>query len=69
MTNIISTFQLAGLHCESCQKITEKRIKKISGVREAAADVQTGELIITGDRQISNQEVVTALEGTGYQVR
>lgn len=69
MSNTVSTFQLAGLHCESCKKITEKRIKKVSGVTEATTNIQTGELIITGDHQITREEIITALEGTGYQVK
>lgn len=68
MSNITTNFTLSGLHCESCKKISEKRVKKIEGVTEATTNLETGELIITGDRGITKQEVVTALEGTDYQV-
>lgn len=68
MSNITTTFQLSGLHCESCKKITEKRVKKISGITEASTNIETGELSITGDRQITKEEVIGVLEGTDYQV-
>ncbi|OGJ20234.1 MAG: hypothetical protein A3A82_03835 [Candidatus Pacebacteria bacterium RIFCSPLOWO2_01_FULL_47_12] len=68
MSNVTSNFQLSGLHCESCKKISEKRIKKIKGVTETITNIETGELAISGDRAITKQEVITALEGTDYQV-
>lgn len=68
MSNIISTFQLSGLHCESCKKITEKRAKKIEGVTQAETNLETGELSITAGREISQEEVTKVLEGTDYQV-
>ena len=68
MTNSTSNFQLSGLHCESCKKISEKRVKKIEGVTEATTNLETGELTVSGDRSITKVEVIKALEGTDYQV-
>lgn len=68
MSNSISNFQLSGLHCESCKRNSEKRVKKIEGVTEASTNLETGEITITSERAVTKQEVVTALEGTGYQV-
>ncbi len=68
MSQIISTFQLSGLHCESCKKISEKRVKKIEGVIEAMTNIETGELTISGNRSIAKEDIVKALEGTDYQV-
>lgn len=64
----ITTFQLSGLHCESCKKISEKRVGKIEGVAEATTNLETGVLSISGNRNITKEEVVAALEGTDYQV-
>lgn len=68
MSNITTTFQLSGLHCESCKKISEKRVKKIEGVIEATTNLETGDLLINGSRGIAKEEVVAAFEGTDYQV-
>lgn len=68
MNNTITTFQLTGLHCESCKKISEKRVKKIEGVTEAMTNLETGDLTISGNRSIAKEEVAGALEGTDYQV-
>lgn len=68
MTEIITTFQLSGLHCGSCKKISEKRVQKIEGVTEATTNLETGDLTITGNRSIAKEEITKALEGTDYQV-
>lgn len=68
MSDIKTSFQLSGLHCESCKKITEKRAKKISGVKEASTDVSMGILTITSDREVTKNEIINALTGTDYKV-
>lgn len=68
MSDIITNFQLLGLHCESCKKISEKRVKKIVGVTEATTNLETGDLTISANRNIVKEEVIKALEGTDYQV-
>lgn len=69
MSDVQSTFQLSGLHCESCKKITEKRVSKIEGVIQANTNLDSGEIRITAKRAIAPSEVIKALEGTDYQVK
>jgi copper chaperone CopZ len=69
MVSITTKFHLTGLHCGSCKKISEKRVNKIEGVADATTDLETGELIINGNRIITKTEVIQALEGTDYQVK
>lgn len=68
MSNTQQTFQLTGLHCQSCKKITEKRVKKVSGVTQAQVDLDTAELVVIADRVISKQEIAQVLSDTDYQV-
>lgn len=68
MNTITTTFQLSGLHCESCKKISERRVKKIEGVTEATTNLATGALLVSSNRNITKEEVIKALEGTDYQV-
>lgn len=64
----VLTLQLSGLHCESCKKITEKRVNKIEGVENSEVNLEACTVHITADRPIDKSEVQTALEGTHYQV-
>lgn len=68
MSSITTTFQLSGLHCKSCKKISEKRVKKIEGVTEATTNLESGDLTITSNRDIAKTEVIKSLEGTDYKV-
>jgi cation transport ATPase len=56
MNNITTTFQLSGLHCESCKKISEKRVKKIEDVTEATTNLETGDLTVIGNRSIAKEQ-------------
>jgi copper chaperone CopZ len=69
MNTATITFKLLGLHCESCKKISEKRMQKIDGVENAITDLVTGSVVLTSNREISKEELIAALEGTGYTIQ
>lgn len=60
--------QLSGLTCGACEKVISKRLQKIEGVKEVHVSSQNQQASITASRSISKEEVVTAFEGTHYQV-
>lgn len=68
MSTVRTTFQLSGLHCESCKKITEKNAGKIDGVEIAEVELASGQLTIVAQREISKDEVSAVLADTDYQV-
>jgi copper chaperone CopZ len=63
-----SQYQLSGLTCEACLKITKKRVGSINGVNEVAADLN-GNLEIKADRAVDKSEVVNALKDTDYKIQ
>ncbi|OGG05796.1 hypothetical protein A2872_03190 [Candidatus Gottesmanbacteria bacterium RIFCSPHIGHO2_01_FULL_42_12] len=65
MTTII---KLSNLTCPACQKVTQNRIGKISGVTEVKVDLVSGKAEINAGRVINNEEVTAALQGTPYQI-
>ena len=68
MSQITTDFNLSGIHCESCKKIIEKRVKKIMDVTEAVTDLETGKLTISSNRNIAKTEIIKSLDGTDYIV-
>ena len=64
---MINKFKLSGLTCAACEKLSAKRINKISGVAATMVDKDSGLAEITADREISLIEVQDALQGTEYQ--
>ena len=67
MSNV-STFQIAGMTCDACQKVIQKRLGKLEGVTEVFADKTTGMTEVTANRSIDADEIQDALKGTDYSV-
>lgn len=62
-----NTFKISGMHCGACQKVIEKKLMKIEGVKKVNVEL-SGEAVITANRSINIDEVKLALEGTDYKV-
>jgi copper chaperone CopZ len=63
------SFQLAGLTCESCTKLSSKRISKIADVQAVTVDLATQQASVTAGRPITTDEVAAALVDTHYTVK
>lgn len=66
--NITQVFTLSGLSCGSCEKMVAKRLMKIDGVTDVRVTATNGQTTISTARQITTNEITTALEGTHYSV-
>lgn len=60
------TYKITGLHCEACTKLTAKRLKGIPGVEEAVVHLENGKAEVKADREVSLNEIQTALTGSEY---
>ena len=56
---------VGGMTCASCSRRVEKSLEKISGVR-ASVNYATGVAFADVDPEISNEELIAAIEKTGY---
>ncbi len=65
---MITTIKLNGLTCQACQKVTQNRIGKITGVNSVKVDLNSGLTEINANKEITREEVVKALEGTPYTI-
>ena len=61
------TFNLKGLTCEACVKLSKKRLMKIEGVKDASVDLN-GEVSVSSDIKISLDDVRDTLKDTSYVV-
>lgn len=61
------TFKITGLHCEACTKLTARRIKALPGVADATVDLHSGKAEVIASREVSVDEVQTALGGSDYR--
>ncbi len=63
-----SRFQLSGLTCGACEKIITKRLKSIKDVVDVQVTLQNSIASVVAPRNINQQEIETALQGTHYKV-
>ena len=61
-------FELSGLTCGACEKISGKRISAIKGVEAVEVSAESGVATIVASRPISLSEVASVLKDTHYQV-
>lgn len=59
--------KLSGLTCAACQKVIERRLKKIPGVQEATVQL-SGLTEINAGRTIGEEEITKVLEDTQFNI-
>jgi len=60
-------FKLSNFHCESCAKLSSKKISKINGVSDININL-TGDGYLLSDRNIDKSEVEDVLKDTNYKI-
>lgn len=62
------SFNIKGLHCRSCEIVTEKNLLKIPGVTKAMVDRRRGEGEIFSNREVETKDIEQAVNEAGYQL-
>lgn len=59
-------YAVAGMSCSHCERSIQEEVFRVPGVVDAAADHETGRLVVTGDAD--PEAVRAAVEEAGYEV-
>ncbi|MDP2656041.1 MAG: heavy metal translocating P-type ATPase [bacterium] len=59
--------KIEGMHCESCEKIITAELEELAGVQNIAIHADTGMGDLEAPAEISNKEIVNAIEKAGYR--
>ena len=59
---------IQGMHCGSCAGNVERALKKVNGVKTAAASLMTGKCIVETEGTVSEEEMKKAVARVGYKV-
>lgn len=63
-----STYSVHGMTCSHCAGSVTEEISRLDGVREVNVDVATGNVTVTSDRPLPENEVRDAVTEAGYQL-
>ena len=58
-------FKVDGMMCNHCRANVEKNIKALQGVENVEVDLASSIAVVEGN--VSDEEVIKAIEGIGYQ--
>lgn len=62
-----TTFNVAGMHCDGCERNISEVVLRIPGVSSVRADHEQGTVLVEGD-PIDRDAVTAAIEDAGYDV-
>ena len=62
-----SNFTVTGMTCGHCVASVSEEISEISGVRDVAVELSTGQVTVTSDDPIDQADVRAAVEEAGYR--
>lgn len=58
------TLRVEGMSCEHCEQTVEEAVEAVSGVTDAEADNESGQVIVDGDADTDS--LVAAVTDAGY---
>jgi hypothetical protein len=61
----IKKYKVEGMTCKNCKAHVEREVNSLQGVKEAIADYESGELIVTGDG-LNDEKIKESVEKAGY---
>lgn len=59
-------YNVTGMSCGHCEKAVVDEVRKLAGVASAEASAATGTLKITSEVELSDADVLAAVEDAGY---
>ena len=63
-----SNFTITGMTCGHCVASVSEEIGEISGVRDVAVELSTGQVTVTSDDPLDQADVRAAVEEAGYHL-
>jgi copper chaperone len=63
-----STYTVTGMTCSHCVSSVTEEVSQIDGVREVQVDLATGQVTVTSNRDVTEDEVRDAVSEAGYRL-
>ncbi len=62
------TYKVIGMTCSHCVNSVRGEVGAVPGVNDVNVDVTTGQVTVTSDQPISDEQVREAVEEAGYSL-
>lgn len=68
MNDFSKNIKIAGIICDACVRLIQKRVGGIKGVNEVVINKDTGETKIFSTRELSKEDLEYVLADTDYKI-
>lgn len=68
MSDVKKTYDVKGMHCASCVRVIERKLKKVEGVTDANVNLATNKATVMSHEEIPSNQLVSALKDTSYEL-
>lgn len=68
MSDLKKTFEVKGMHCASCVRVIERKLKKVEGVTDVSVNLATNKATIHSHDAVPMHHLVSALKDTSYEL-
>ncbi|NIH83905.1 heavy-metal-associated domain-containing protein [Amycolatopsis granulosa] len=63
-----AVYTVEGMTCSGCMNKVTTAVTGLAGITDVDVDIATGEVTVTSDAPIDDQQVHAAIAGAGYRV-
>ncbi|MEO3875760.1 heavy metal-associated domain-containing protein [Nonomuraea sp. B12E4] len=63
-----STYKVSGMTCSGCAGKVTAEIRKVAGVSSVDVDLATGQVTVTSDGPLDDEQIRNVVEEVGYEV-
>ena len=60
-------YKVTGMSCGHCEAAVRGEVSKVAGVAEITVDAKTGSLVIGATTDVSDADVIAAVDEAGYE--
>ncbi len=68
MPTVEKTIKVEGMMCGHCEAHVKEALEKIKGIEEAAADHETGKVVLKLSKEVDDKKIADAVKKAGYTV-
>jgi copper chaperone CopZ len=66
--SVTAEYVVSGMHCHHCASSVTEEVAAVSGVADVKVDLESGQLIVTSEREIPFSSIEEAVDEAGYRV-
>ena len=66
--SVTNEYLVSGMHCSHCASSVTEEVSALTGVTDVKVDLDSGQLIVTSEKDIPFQSIEVAVDEAGYSV-